>query len=285
MYAIINNLYKGVYGELKNIIKYGVFILLIIFLIISCTGSLSQNVNYRRTFSSDDIIFPDEENQMDELSLMYYNIRFGKGMDGKLDIHRIYEVIKFSQTDIIGLSEVDWGLFRSGRVKQAEYLSEKLNMNYAFGSAIDMIEGSYGNAIISRFPLTKINNYRLPLLKEDDEPRALLEATTSIPGQGKVRIMVTHLTLDRKTRLEQLKWIRYHIRENVDEEFILLGDFNGSIKPLLDDDINYKTVPTFPSRGAESEIDYIISSFDLKNEKVIETEASDHLPLLTDVSF
>lgn len=42
-----------------------------------------------------------------EVKVMTYNIHHGKGMDRKVDINRIADVIAQSNIDIVGLNEVD----------------------------------------------------------------------------------------------------------------------------------------------------------------------------------
>ena len=46
------------------------------------------------------------------LNVMSYNIHVGIGMDKKLDLARIAEVIRRSRADIVGLQEVDRGVER-----------------------------------------------------------------------------------------------------------------------------------------------------------------------------
>jgi endonuclease/exonuclease/phosphatase family metal-dependent hydrolase len=47
--------------------------------------------------------------------IMTYNIRHGEGLDGKIDLLRIAEVIKREGADIVALQEVDKGVERTAR--------------------------------------------------------------------------------------------------------------------------------------------------------------------------
>lgn len=46
---------------------------------------------------------------------MTYNIHHGEGLDGKVDLLRIAEVIKRERADVVGLQEVDKGVERTAR--------------------------------------------------------------------------------------------------------------------------------------------------------------------------
>ena len=47
--------------------------------------------------------------------VMTYNIHHGEGLDGKVDLQRIAELIKREQADIVALQEVDKGVQRTAR--------------------------------------------------------------------------------------------------------------------------------------------------------------------------
>lgn len=124
-----------------------------------------------------------------EIKMLTLNIHHGKGMDGKLNLNRIAEVIKETDADLIGLNEVDRCFSRrSGYVDQLSWLSERLNMNPAFGTAVTLRSkksdflGQYGNALLSRYPLVYQTNHPLYLVKRVFEERVLLEAEVQIQG-------------------------------------------------------------------------------------------------------
>ena len=48
-----------------------------------------------------------ESTVSESIRVMSYNIHHGEGIDGKLDLKRIGDIIKNSNADIIGLQEVD----------------------------------------------------------------------------------------------------------------------------------------------------------------------------------
>ncbi|MCA1631705.1 MAG: metal-dependent hydrolase, partial [Acidobacteria bacterium] len=55
--------------------------------------------------------------------VMSYNVHVGVGMDRKLDLPRVAEVIRRERPDLVGLQEVDRGVERTGRVDQIEELA------------------------------------------------------------------------------------------------------------------------------------------------------------------
>ena len=99
-----------------------------------------------------------------ELELLTYNIQRGIGLDGRLDLERTASVIRGSGADIIGLNEVD--------VRQAEVVSEiRLIPGGGPGDELCLWTqhkgyiGSYGNAILSRYPIIDVENIFLPVLE------------------------------------------------------------------------------------------------------------------------
>ena len=57
------------------------------------------------------------------IRVMTYNIHVGIGMDKKLDLPRIAEVIKSQHADLVGLQEVDRGVTRTGQVDEIAELA------------------------------------------------------------------------------------------------------------------------------------------------------------------
>ena len=50
------------------------------------------------------------------LRVMSYNVHVGIGMDKRLDLRRVAEVIRRERPDLVGLQEIDRGTERTGRV-------------------------------------------------------------------------------------------------------------------------------------------------------------------------
>ena len=100
-----------------------------------------------------------EDNQNLRLRILSYNIHHAEGVDGKLDVPRIAQVILSVDPDLVALQEVDKNTIRTGKVNQDIELSRLTKMNSVFGSNITFQGGQYGNAILSKFPIIKNKNW------------------------------------------------------------------------------------------------------------------------------
>src|SRR5690349_18697122 len=87
------------------------------------------------------------------LRVMSYNIHVGVGMDKKLDLQRIADVINRERPDLVGLQEVDRGVKRTEGKEEIAELAALTHMEYAFAPNLDFQGGKYGVAFLSRFPL------------------------------------------------------------------------------------------------------------------------------------
>src|SRR6266481_8454327 len=93
-----------------------------------------------------------------KLRVMTYNIHVGVGMDKKLNLQRIADVINGQHPDLIGLQEVDRGVKRTEGRDEITELAKLTAMNYAFAHNLDYQGGQYGVAILSRFPIGNIDH-------------------------------------------------------------------------------------------------------------------------------
>src|SRR5687767_638720 len=92
------------------------------------------------------------------LRVMTYNIHVGVGMDKKLDLQRIADVINKERPDLVGLQEVDRGVERTQRKDEIVELAAMTKMEYAFAHNLDYQGGQYGVAILSRFKINRIDH-------------------------------------------------------------------------------------------------------------------------------
>ncbi len=80
--------------------------------------------------------------------------RIGGG-DRRYRPDRLASVIARRDPDIVMLQEVDAGVARSNLDRQVDWLGDRLDFPYrAFQSNVRLANGSYGNAILSRLPIT-----------------------------------------------------------------------------------------------------------------------------------
>ena len=232
------------------------------------------------------------------LNVMSYNIHVGIGMDKKLDLARIAEVIRRERADIVGLQEVDRGVERTGRVDEIRELARLTGMDYAFAHNLDYQGGQYGVAVLSRFPILAIDHRRYANPRER-ERRGFIRVEIEVGGR-RLNFVTTHLDyqfLDgRVFETEQL----LKALEDVRGPLIVAGDFNeeppgGAYEMMLkagfaDGWAQEKTAGlTYPADKPTKRIDYVFHRNLGENVRatvsVPNTLASDHRPLLVSLSF
>ncbi|WP_419194952.1 endonuclease/exonuclease/phosphatase family protein [Novipirellula herctigrandis] len=226
--------------------------------------------------------------------VLTYNIHHGEGMDGKLDLNRIAAVIKHLDPDIVALQEVDKATNRSHGVDQAAELGILTGMHAAFGKAMDYAGGHYGEAILSKYPLTNVNVLALPST-EGCEPRCALAAQVRLGENGPEFVFVsTHLEHAKAPlRLRQSNKLNPFLVRANSLPMILAGDFNDVpdsptirvLQPNWTDASVKQPDPTSPSAPPKRKIDYVFfrpaNAWRVVEQQVVnEPVASDHLPLL-----
>ena len=163
-----------------------------------------------------------------QLRVLTYNIHHGEAMDGKFDYERLAKVIMDLRPDVAVLQEVDRGTRRASGVDQAKLLGELTGMYSSFGQAMPYSDGQYGEAVLSRFPIEKVEVWPLPF-RPGQEPRAAL-AVVIKPENGLPEFMLvgTHLChQSNETRLEQARQINRVLPADGERPVILAGDLNA----------------------------------------------------------
>jgi len=220
------------------------------------------------------------------LRVVCWNVRHGVGEDGKLDLPRIAAVILAQKPDIVALQEVDNRCARSGNIDQAAELARLTGLSGIFGKAMDYDGGGYGQALLSRHPITA---HKVRPLPSSAEPRIAFEATLSVDGT-EMCIVSVHLDLNAAKRLAQAETLTTLYKNNPNP-IILCGDFNSTPETPTVAAIGraWTAVPknapslTYPAGKPTAEIDYFfVRGFIPKcpAEVLLETVASDHRPLL-----
>lgn len=226
--------------------------------------------------------------------VLTYNILHGATTKGDFDLDRIAEVIKQASPDLVALQEVDFKTRRAKGYDLATELGWRTKMAPLFGKAMDYDGGAYGEAVLSRFPLSSSRNIALPH-SDGNEPRAALEVTVELPSGDTVSFIGTHLEhqKDSPDRVDQVTKINEVFLSNA-HPTILAGDLNDTprsrpIEILLEhwtDSSSKDAGLTFPSDGPDRRIDYILykprSRWSVISTEVIcDRIASDHCAVLT----
>ncbi|MDF2839967.1 MAG: Endonuclease/exonuclease/phosphatase [Clostridia bacterium] len=224
-----------------------------------------------------------------KLKLMTYNIHRGIGRNGRLDLNAVAEVINDSNAGIIALQEVERHSIRTVFQDQIKQLSEKTNMNFSYGKSVNVLNGEYGNGILSRYPIEEYMAYELPSFKER---RTVLRTVINVDGLM-VAVYNTHLGLNESERKGQVEHIIHMISEEK-LEYLLMGDMNSNADKLTKitahmkdsaDGSEKQHQSTFIEKEVEERIDYIFVSpnMEVKAYDVLESEASDHYPVVSEV--
>jgi endonuclease/exonuclease/phosphatase family metal-dependent hydrolase len=139
------------------------------------------------------------------MKLLNWNIQWGRGLDGEVDLARILRTIRqLGDFDLICLQEVAvnfLGLPGSRGEDQVAELSAGLpGYTAIYGVATDVPDGrggrsQFGNVLFSRLPVGQVWRRLLPWPAEFDVPsmqRVLVEAVVTA-DIGPLRVMTTHL--------------------------------------------------------------------------------------------
>lgn len=155
------------------------------------------------------------------MKLLTWNIQWGRGMDGRVDLARIAAEIRAMGTfDVICLQEVavNFPGLPGSRGEDGVAVLAALLPGYLaiYAPATDLPDGRggrrlFGNALFSRLPVGQVWRHLLPWPADPAVPsmqRVLLEAVIDAPF-GPVRVMTTHLEYySRPQRLAQIDAIR-----------------------------------------------------------------------------
>jgi endonuclease/exonuclease/phosphatase family metal-dependent hydrolase len=238
--------------------------------------------------------------------ILTYNVHRCVGVDRRLDVGRVAEVIAAQAPDIVALQELDVGRARTGGVDQAHRLAQRLGMAFHFNAAFKVEEELYGDAILTRLPERLVKAGPLPCHPRFNqlEPRGALWVELDL-GDALLQVINTHLGLvPREQRLQAAalaggEWLG---AAPADAPLMLVGDMNAAPRTVA-----YRTfaarltesrraarlahwAPSFPSTFPVLAIDHVFVSERIAVQSVrtpldpLSRLASDHLPLVVDFS-
>lgn len=160
----------------------------------------------------------------DCLRVASYNIHRCIGRDRRLDVDRVAQVIGELGCDIVGLQEVDNRSDGRHDSMQLDYLTQVTAMASVAGNTIVHHQGSFGNALLTRYPVIAIRRHDFSYRSR--EPRGALEVDIAV-GDRVVSVVVTHLGLRPIERRFQVRQMLALLREIPAERMtVVLGDIN-----------------------------------------------------------
>ncbi len=233
------------------------------------------------------------------LRVVTYNIHKGiGGVDRRYRLERIIAVLRHCEADIAFLQEVDDGVPRSRRQCQVEALAAATGLvHFAFQRNVRLREGHYGNAILSRFPLSDVTHCELTIPLKKRRRALLCHARAAIGGRHRRLLLVnTHLGLsgfERNAQLRKLLGSGVIQRTHRTTPIVLGGDFNdvwATLGRRFLEPAGFRPagrqVRTFPAFYPMRPLDRLFFRGDLElhhafaSRTRVAREASDHLPLI-----
>ncbi|RUL89533.1 endonuclease/exonuclease/phosphatase family protein [Tautonia sociabilis] len=233
------------------------------------------------------------------MRLLTYNIHKGiGGRDRRYDLGRVISVIANERPDLICLQEVADGIPRAGGVNQRDEFRRAFpgfeaiyQTNHCFRV------GSYGNLVLSRWPIERAHDVCLRYLNRKKRGAQLVVVASPA---GPVHVINWHLGLHESTRQWQASYLLEHhcYREAAHLPTIVVGDFNDwrntlAAGPFSRHGLRQVTEPlhrfrSFPAYLAMSALDKIFCCPQVEVDRAhvvrsrLARDASDHLPLVLD---
>jgi endonuclease/exonuclease/phosphatase family metal-dependent hydrolase len=226
-----------------------------------------------------------------KIRIATYNVHKCKGLDGRVSVKRIADVISETNADVVAIQEIFQG--------QGQKLAEELSVNLAFGENRQLLGDAYGNLVLSRFPLRSHCNHDVSVAGR--ERRGCLRSDVLLQSRS-LHVFNVHLGTAFFERRQQAKHLIDEAvlkSRTLDGPRVVLGDFNewsrGHVSQVLasefestDIRVYLKRARTYPGIFPVMHLDHIYYDPQLRVEHVslhrtkTSLVASDHVPLVTD---
>ena len=240
------------------------------------------------------------------MRLLSWNVHKGiGGIDRRYELWRIAAVILHHEPDVLLLQEVDDRVPRTRGHRQAEMLGALLGYPHrAFGPNVHLREGRWGNATLSRYPISRSVNVDLSFPMKKPRGALVTEVQVAV-GEHRyvVHLVNLHLGLSGVERRWQVRrLLRTPILAGLDgrSRVVIAGDTNdwaGTLPrgPLREAGFRCVTgtgvraLRTFPAWGPIGSLDRVFIRGGIRwahaypSRLALVRIASDHRPLLVDL--
>lgn len=260
-----------------------------------------------------------------------YNIAHGRGLsagnwtgetkrDRLLRLDAMAALLAEIDADVVVLNEVDFQSSWSHGINQAQYLAERSRYQYwceqrNLDFRLAMLTWRFGNAILSRYPITEAAPIDYPAYQGWESwlagrKRGVL-CRLELPDGRPLLCVAAHLShRSEDVRVASIKQLCQLGRQR-DEPLIIAGDFNSTptgfpgsrsssggenAMDVLDAIGRFRRSPeqvpepdqlTFPSVEPKRVIDWIVApnSYGFERYVVVPSELSDHRPVVADLAL
>ncbi len=230
-----------------------------------------------------------------------YNVHKGiGGLDRCYRPERIVETLRTHGPDVVFLQEVDDNVPRSHFHRQVDLFADQLQLGFsAYQKNVAVKQGYYGNAILSRFPLSNVDDLDLTIRFKKRRQALVANCTIECDGQSQQLVLVNfHLGLagfERRIQVQQVLQSDAIDWFDASRPIIVAGDCNDYLG-ILDKRVmapaGFLSVGrghrTFPAFFPVTTLDYIYYRGGVSLDRAfacrskVARTASDHLPLIAD---
>lgn len=174
------------------------------------------------------------QNQVGRFTVMTINVHKGVSpLHRRSTIHELRQKMRSHHPDLLFLQELQQE--HRGRIRRfgqwpltelTHFLSEDFWHDWHYGKNVEYPNGHHGNAILSKRPLQKGENYDISAYRF--EKRGLLHSITHLDGVATpIHCFCVHLALFERGRERQLEAIIHYIESlTKGAPTIVAGDFN-----------------------------------------------------------
>ena len=167
------------------------------------------------------------------IKVLTVNIHKGfTALNRRFMLHELREAVRGVAADVVFLQEVAGshrrhaqGLANYPSDPHHEFLAERIWPQYAYGRNAVYADGHHGNAVLSKFPISHVENRDISIA--GPERRGLLHCVLEAP-QGQIHAVCVHLSLLEAHRRRQMQMLCDLVRHDMPHQarVVVAGDFN-----------------------------------------------------------